>query len=323
MNKFFAIILTTATVLCVGCNSGKNDSFRPGELFFDNNGVHINAHGGGMLYDNGKYYWFGEHKTDGDGGNVANVGVHCYSSKDLYNWTDEGIALSVHPEGSGSYIEKGCILERPKVIHNAKTGKYVMWFHLEPKGQGYNGAMSGVAVADKVTGPYKFLRAGRANAGFWPINVLERHKKGTLAEEGQQFSGGWLPQGSDSLNLIGRDFKGGQMARDMALFVDDDGKAYHIYSSEENSTLHIALLTDDYTEHAGVYSRQFVDRFMEAPAMFKRKGKYYLMMSGWSVTKGIESLWYSRILSRLRLNMAWTVTMSPGLNCMSRRMNRS
>ena len=280
MKKIFIIILTMAA-LCVSCNMGKNKSFRPGELFLDNNGVHINAHGGGMLYNNGKYYWFGEHKTEGDEGNVANVGVHCYSSTDLYNWTDEGIALQVAPEGSGSDIEKGCILERPKVIYNAQTGKYVMWFHLEPKGQGYTGAMSGVAEADKVTGPYNFLHAGRANVGFWPTNVLERHKKETLAE-GQQFSGGWLPQGSDSLNLIGRDFQVGQMARDMTLFVDDDGKAYHIYSSEENSTLHIALLTEDYTEHAGVYSRQFVDRFMEAPAMFKHKGKYYLMMSGCS-----------------------------------------
>ena len=82
----------------------------------------------------------------------AQVGVHCYSSKDLYNWKDEGIALSVSDDES-SPIVKGCILERPKVIFNKKTGKYVMWFHLEPKGAGYSGAQSGVAVSDKVTGP--------------------------------------------------------------------------------------------------------------------------------------------------------------------------
>ena len=39
--------------------------------------------------------------------------------------------------------------------------------------------------------------------------------------------------------------------RDMTIFVDDDGKAYHIYSSEENSTTHSAELTPDYTEHTG------------------------------------------------------------------------
>ena len=43
----------------------------------------INAHGGGILYDKGTYYWYGEHKVEGDAGNYAQVGVHCYSSKDL------------------------------------------------------------------------------------------------------------------------------------------------------------------------------------------------------------------------------------------------
>ena len=69
--------------------------FRPGEIWTDNNGAHINAHGGGILYDKGTYYWYGEHKVEGDAGNYAQVGVHCYSSKDLYNWKDEGIALKV------------------------------------------------------------------------------------------------------------------------------------------------------------------------------------------------------------------------------------
>nr|WP_259676474.1 hypothetical protein [Akkermansia muciniphila] len=71
----------------------KHTSFRPGEIWTDNNGAHINAHGGGILYDKGTYYWYGEHKVEGDAGNYAQVGVHCYSSKDLYNWKDEGIAL--------------------------------------------------------------------------------------------------------------------------------------------------------------------------------------------------------------------------------------
>lgn len=70
------------------------------------------------------------------------------------------------------------------------------------------------------------------------------------------------------------------MARDMTLFVDDDGKAYHIYASEENSTMHISQLTNDYLSHAGKYSRVFVSEFREAPAILKRNGKYYLVTSG-------------------------------------------
>lgn len=79
----------------------------------------------------------------------------------------------------------------------------------------------------------------------------------------------------------------------MNLFVDDDGKAYHIYASEDNSTLHISELTDDYTACSGNYARFFVGRFMEAPAMFKKDGKYYLIMSGctgWARIRGVPQL---------------------------------
>lgn len=92
-----------------------------GKIWPDNHQVHINAHGGGILYDNGTYYWFGEHKTEGETGNVANVGVHCYSSDNLYHWNDCGIALSVIENDSEHIISKGCILERPKVIYNPHT----------------------------------------------------------------------------------------------------------------------------------------------------------------------------------------------------------
>ena len=265
--------------LCVACQR-KDLSFKPGEVWPDDKGVHINAHGGGILRVGDTYYWFGEHKTEGSAGNLAQVGVHCYSSKDLYNWEDEGIALSVVPDDTTSHIAKGCVLERPKVIYNKKNDQYVMWFHLEPRGAGYSGALSGVAVSKNVAGPYSFVNAFRPNAGFWPVNVQELHP--------------------DSLNLLGRDQISGQMARDMNLFVDDDGIAYHIYSSEENSTLHISQLTDDYTSYSGKYARFFPGRFMEAPALFKQKGKYYLIMSGctgWAPNAGrsaVASSFYSQ-----------------------------
>ncbi|MDR2466599.1 MAG: glycoside hydrolase family 43 protein [Prevotellaceae bacterium] len=254
--------------------------FTPGALWLDDKGVHINAHGGGILYRDGVYYWYGEHKIEGEAGNVAHVGIRCYSSRDLHRWKDEGIALHVAPEGSGSEIEKGCIIERPKVIYNERTGKYVLWFHYEPKGAGYSGAGSGVAASDSPTGEFTFLRTVRPNAGQWPTNYPDALKTGTIPSAGKNYSGGYLPEHPDSLKLVARDFEGGQMARDMTLFVDDDGKAYHIHASEENSTLHISLLSDDYLSHAGTYIRLFVNRFMEAPAMFKKDGMYYLVMSG-------------------------------------------
>ena len=136
----------------------RNTEFRPGELWKDTDGVAINAHGGGIMFHGGKYWWYGEYKTEGEAGNLAQVGVSCYSSDDLYNWKNEGIALAVSDE-PGSDIERGCILERPKVIYNALTGKFVMWFHLELKGSGYSSARSGIAVADRPEGPFPLYAA--------------------------------------------------------------------------------------------------------------------------------------------------------------------
>jgi unsaturated chondroitin disaccharide hydrolase len=136
------------------------NSFRPGDVWTDNNGTPINAHGGGVLYSSNKYYWFGEKR-----GRVASEGVSVYSSDDLYNWKNEGIALALEGDTS-SEISRGCIIERPKVIYNEKTHKYVMWFHLELKRQGYRAARAAVAVSDKVSGPYKYLGSFRPNGNM-------------------------------------------------------------------------------------------------------------------------------------------------------------
>ncbi len=71
-----------------------------------------------------------------------------------------------------------------------------------------------------------------------------------------------------------------QMSRDMTLFKDDDGKAYLFYSSEHNRTMYISLLTDDYLNHTGEFTRNFINQSREAPAVFKRNNKYYIITSG-------------------------------------------
>lgn len=269
-------------LLC-SCKSGShaekyNKNFKPGAVWLDSDSVHINAHGGGILVYSDRYYWFGEFKTAGSKGNSAQVGVSCYSSDDLYNWNNEGIALSVSEE-PGADIEKGCIIERPKVIFNEKTGKFVMWFHLELKGQGYGAARTAVAVSDKVSGPYTFVKSLRANAGQWPMDYPEELKTEVYSDSLKWWTPDWYAA-IDKGMFLKRDFESGQMSRDMGLFVDDDGKAYHIHSSEDNLTLHISELTDDYQDFTGNYIRIFPAGHNEAPAMFKKDGVYYLMASG-------------------------------------------
>jgi hypothetical protein len=276
-----ALAIACGLACCVanGQTPAKASAFRPGELWPDNHGVHINAHGGGILLYSGTYYWFGEHKIAGPHGNSAMVGVHCYASQDLHNWTDEGIALQVSRDPK-SDIVAGSIIERPKVIYNAKTGKFVMWFHLEPKGAGYEGARTGVAVSERVTGPFVFVRSLRTNAGSWPLNLPKQLRAGPLpAVPIPQGSKPWLEANLNGA-IVRRDFAGGQMSRDMNLFVDDDGTAYHITASEENGTLHISQLSADYLGFTGRWVRAFPGQHNEAPAVFKRDGKYYMITSG-------------------------------------------
>lgn len=253
-------------------------SFYPGDLWFDTDGNIINAHGGGILFHEGKYYWFGEHK--GERSNAALVGVTCYSSSDLYNWKNEGIALPVS-EDPNSPIVKGSTIERPKVIYNARTGKFVMYFHLELKGRGYEAAHVGIAVSDKATGPYRFIKNDRVNAGTWPLNMTMEQKNASI--KASDFKDWWTPEWMSAIKdglFTRRDFEGGQMSRDMALFVDDDNKAYHIYSSEENLTLHIAELTADYLDYTGKYIRIEPGGHNEAPAIFRKDGRYFMITSG-------------------------------------------
>lgn len=215
---------------------------RQGNQWLDTDGNPINAHGAGMLYHNGKYYLYGEYKK---GKTVLPdwatwecyrtdvTGVSCYSSPDLCNWTFEGVVLKSVPDDPTHDLHPSKVLERPKVVYNPKTGKFVMWAHVESAD--YSKAAAGVAISDSPVGPFTYLGSFRPNEG---------------------------------------------MSRDQTVFVDDDGKAYQFCSSEDNQTLHINELTDDYLKPTGRFVRRFIGESREAPAVFKRNGKYYMLSSG-------------------------------------------
>jgi len=274
---FFSSI---CVMICISMNSQNlNHSFKPGQVWPDNEGKHINAHGGGIIFYNDTYYWFGEYRLPRTEKDKSRYGVSCYSSTDLLNWKNEGLALRVIND-SASILNPGCVIERPKVVFNKKTGKFVMWFHHELKGEGYKAALTGLAVSDNITGPYKYIRSLRPNAGVWPLNFPEEFKKVSPKEKDlKNGSEEWKIAVRDGL-LVRRDYEGGQMARDMTIFVDKDGKAYHIHSSEENMTLHFSELTDDYLDFTGRYIRVLPGDSNEAPALFYSKGKYFMVTSG-------------------------------------------
>lgn len=265
-------------------------SFNPGEQWRDTENNLIQAHGGQVqqlpVKDEAtgevimKWVWVGEDKTAG-----AHGGIRAYSSEDLYNWQYEGIIMRNVPsresldndeyfrEVYGEYTaeqldnvylcinDSRAIIERPKLIYNEKTEQYVLWFHADgptaDSDSSYAAACAGVAVSDTPFGPYRFIDRYRLNV--CPDDQEDKY-----------------PQSRG-------------MARDMNLFKDEDGTAYIIYSSEENLTLYISRLNEEYTYLAtepekAVYGEDFIRLFpgaqREAPALFVKDGTYYLMTSG-------------------------------------------
>ena len=258
-----------------------------GTMIQDTNGINIQAHGGQIQKLGSKYYWIGEDKTNDY---KPCPGIHMYSSSDLYNWDDEGLVLKTmksESDLSEEYFAKlygdlpydeqyaiyedlwqgdgndGCVIERPKMLYNKNTNKYIIWFHADgttpsSKGQSnYAKAKAGIAISESPVGPFKLL--------------------GTyLLVNDDKYDHSW-------------DKIGGHV-RDMNLFQDDDGTAYVIYSSDGNTNTYIVKLNNDYTNISrsdsgspieGIdYIVTFVQNSREAPALFKYNNKYYMITSG-------------------------------------------
>lgn len=336
--------------------------------WLDTTGEHIQAHGGQAQWldtldldedgtAEGGWIWYGEDKTR-NGKPID--GIHCYTSPDLYNWTDRGMALYTHdmlPDklndaGDGirqnaeglatlkswaqmaapsadvtaeqiemarnfvaayrtndgydeenlarafKYLYSGyCIAERPKMLYNEATEKYVLVYHADGpsdanilkylKDNGsfpsrYTRASMGFAVSDTPYGPFKLVNVQRMN-----------YRTGGNYDTNQG------------------------MARDMTVFLDDtdinqDGvrDAYAIYSSESNKYMYVSLLNGDYTAPItqgttdtmtltdGTVIQTFADRVLgesinrEAPAVFKHGGNYYMITSGTSGWRANAATYY-------------------------------
>lgn len=135
------------------------DKIEPGEIWRDNRGKHIQAHGGSVLKVGDVWYWFGEDRTEEDGksGKPKERWVACYASRDLMRWEFRARVAGGPPPEKEMGVPY--VFERPKVFHNAKTGKFVMYVHLDDAKYRY--ARVGVFASDKVDGQYKFLHSFR------------------------------------------------------------------------------------------------------------------------------------------------------------------
>ena len=127
-------------------------SIRPGQVWLDTEGKRIQAHGGSIIYVDDTYYWYGENKEKTTGeNNIWHWGVKCYSSKDLYNWKDEGIIIPPDLEDEHSPLHPSAQMDRPHIIYNKDTKKYVCWLKIMHKDETQSET---ILTADHILGPY-------------------------------------------------------------------------------------------------------------------------------------------------------------------------
>jgi len=153
-NTFLFVVLFLSVAVYVKAATG----IQSGIAWYDTAGNRIEAHGGGFLLANGTYYWYGESRKTSS---LNDHGVNCYSSTDLTHWKFERQVLAqtdIRVSTAGPYV-----VERPHVIYNARTSKYVLWFHLDTSSYGLRYA--GVATSDTPNGAFRFSH------GFQPDGV--------------------------------------------------------------------------------------------------------------------------------------------------------
>ena len=140
-------------------SSERNDesaaaSISPGDLWPDDQGQHIQAHGGGIIKLGDTYYWFGEYRARDNDPEKRYVG--CYASRDLIHWQFRSKVVQLEdPE----HLGPGWVLERPKVYYNAATHRFVMYAHLDDAR--YALARVAVLVSDTVDGDYRYVNSFR------------------------------------------------------------------------------------------------------------------------------------------------------------------
>ena len=273
-----------------------------GDIMYDNNGTEIQAHGGQVQKIGDTWYWYGEDKTNGY---RPVEGVHCYSSTDLYNWKDEGLALDAidvpdEHYGDDSYVDLTIFEtdEELKALYGDYAGQpsddpayetkleEVYWNLAEdrcvmerPKVL-YNESTGQYVMWWHCDGrtPTNTADYGKARAGV----AVADNPAGPF-----KFVGAYLLASDPDRTDHGFDSEGGHV-RDMNVFKDDDGTAYVLYSSEGNEVMYIARLNNSYTGLAKdnedmVLGEDFAiisTDSREAPAMFKYNGMYYLITSG-------------------------------------------
>ena len=139
-------------------------AFRPGEIWLDTTGEPIQAHAGSVIKVGDLFYWVGENKefTTGET-DIESWGIRFYSSPDLYNWTDLGPLIAPVEDDPTSPLRPTIFPERPHILYNEKTGKFVAWIKIRGD---TDAQYRTVMTADAITGPWQMVHRELRPAGL-------------------------------------------------------------------------------------------------------------------------------------------------------------
>ena len=160
--------MTTPTTRSARTRASTHAWIQSGARFTDTAGQPVHAHGAGVLPPwshpeggRGKVYLVGTAQKRNVSGFWLSEAINLYSSFDLEHWTFEGRILANTSISVGLPAAEPPVyrLERPKLLYNRATRRYVLYFHLDSAR--FLLGMVGVCTASSVAGPYTFVRGYR------------------------------------------------------------------------------------------------------------------------------------------------------------------
>lgn len=224
-------------------------NFRNGEPWLDTDGNVIHAHGGHMLHHDGWWYWYGENRTE-------NNYVSCYRTKDFKSFEFRGNIITTETPTEGYRVQTDLSLAGKNAdgtIHKVNLERpKVLWCERTKKFVLWCHYENGVDYHD--------ARCAVASSDY--------------PDHGFVYHGSFNPFGD--------------MARDCTLFMDGED-AYFTAASRDNRDLHVWKLTKDFMSVSKLVNNLFQNESREAPAFFRRDGRYYLLTSyctGWAPNQG-------------------------------------
>lgn len=224
-------------------------NFRNGEPWLDTDGNVIHAHGGHMLHHDGWWYWYGENRTE-------NNYVSCYRTKDFKSFEFRGNIITTETPTEGYRVQTDLSLTGKNAdgtIHKVNLERpKVLWCERTKKFVLWCHYENGVDYHD--------ARCAVASSDY--------------SDHGFVYHGSFNPFGD--------------MARDCTLFMDGED-AYFTAASRDNRDLHVWKLTKDFMSVSKLVNNLFQNESREAPAFFKKDGRYYLLTSyctGWAPNQG-------------------------------------